>query len=285
LSAYKAKNNRNRERTTTASQDSRGRPIRLTRRVQEGKQKLKNHKESPQRSSGSHLAAYIHIACGARFQELQVTPTSGKTSLICPEASFKTSGVKMGFVTTEEISDRSWKGKGLQLTITQSSELKEKLPNFNFTFLSPIYRKDATTIKIAKEHGAIDIAFMSPTLSGEMRQRTVREKVTAPRVSDRFLTMDIHSPPVTHNQKISSVEERIQRVPEQQFNQTANQQSNLTRYTQASKTSHRQPWSKLSGTDIVTKWNDLLYFVKAPPIGSSVGSLGNPPLMKTGGFQ
>ena len=43
--------------------------------------------------------------------------------------------------------------------------------------------------------------------------------------------------------------------------------------------------SKLSGTDIVTKWNDLLYFVKAPPIGSSVGSLGNPPLMKTGGFQ
>ena len=42
-----------------------------------------------------------------------------------------------------------------------------------------------------------------------MRQRTVREKVTASRVSDRFLTMDIHSPSVTHNQKISSVEERL----------------------------------------------------------------------------
>jgi len=43
--------------------------------------------------------------------------------------------------------------------------------------------------------------------------------------------------------------------------------------------------SKLSDTDIETKWIDLLYFVKAPPIRSSLDSLGNPPLMKTGGFQ
>ena len=40
----------------------------------------------------------------------------------------------------------------------------------------------------------------------EMRQRTAREKVTASRVSGRFLPMDIHSPSVTHNQKITSVE-------------------------------------------------------------------------------
>lgn len=33
--------------------------------------------------------ACVHTACGARFQELQVTPTSGKTSWIPPEASFK----------------------------------------------------------------------------------------------------------------------------------------------------------------------------------------------------
>ena len=85
-----------------------GQPIRLTRRVQEGKQKLKNQKESPQRSSGSHLAACIHTACGARFQELQVTPTSGKTSLICPEASFKV-GTKPG---DTEITSQS-KGKFL----------------------------------------------------------------------------------------------------------------------------------------------------------------------------
>ncbi|KAI4562959.1 hypothetical protein MJT46_010568 [Ovis ammon polii x Ovis aries] len=169
----------------------------------------------------------------------------------------------MGFVTTEEISDRSWKGKGLQLTITQSSELKEKLPNFNFTFLSPIYRKDATTIKIAK--------------GKEMRQRTVREKVTAPRVSDRFLTMDIHSPPVTHNQKISSVEERLV-IREEKTDRHGTRASGKFCLDCSAK-------SKLSGTDIVTKWNDLHYFVKAPPIGSSVGSLGNPPLMKTGGFQ
>ena len=39
-----------------------------------------------------------------------------------------------------------------------------------------------------------------------MRQRTAREKVTASRVSGRFLPMDIHSPSVTHNQKITSVE-------------------------------------------------------------------------------